>query len=199
VTPPNPQALHTHLSGLFVDLPAAECAALVGLARPLNLVRDAPLLRVGTRWSEVFWLEGGALRLYFLDAEGGESNKNFYTEGAMLWPITPTLQAEPVGFFIAALEPSVVWRLPLADWQSALAALPSWAELQTKTLGRLLDDKMRREQTFLQLSARARYEQLLLTHPEWSQRLALRHLASYLGMTDVSLSRLRAELGLITR
>jgi hypothetical protein len=69
--------------------------------------------------------------------------------------------------------------------------------LEHSTLCALLDGKMQREQEFLQLSARQRYELLLRQHPAWAERLPLRHLASFLGMTDVTLSRVRAELGLI--
>lgn len=61
----------------------------------------------------------------------------------------------------------------------------------------LLDGKMQREQEFLQLSARQRYARLLEQHPLCAERIALKHLASYLGVTDVSLSRLRSEMGLI--
>ena len=71
------------------------------------------------------------------------------------------------------------------------------AALEHRVLCALLDGKMQREQEFLQLSARQRYASLLEQHPEWADRIALKHLASYLGVTDVSLSRLRSEMGLI--
>lgn len=199
VNTPDPQPLGNLLAQLFTDLPAGQRNALLSHAQPLTLRRDAQLLTAGSHWRDIFWLEQGALRMYFLDLQGAESNKNFYTEGALLWPITPTLRDEPIGFFIAALEPTQVWRMPFQAWQQTLVALPSWASLQTATLSLLLEDKMRREQAFLHCNARERYQQLLEARPQWADRIALRHLASYLGMTDVSLSRLRAELGLIPR
>ena len=45
-----------------------------------------------------------------------------------------------------------------------------------------------------QCSATERYQHLLATHPTWARRLPLRHLASWLGITDVALSRLRRRL-----
>ena len=54
-------------------------------------------------------------------------------------------------------------------------------------------------QAFLQQDAQQRCQSLLDEHPAWSGRIPLRHLASYLAMTDVSLSRLRAGMGLIAR
>ena len=164
------------------------------------LERGQPLLRAGEHWRHLWWVERGALRLYYLDRDGAESNKNFFLDGALCWPITPTLRQQPVMFHVEPMEDSVVWALPLPTHPSD--PLPSagwapWAALEHRVLCALLDGKMQREQEFLQLSARQRYASLLEQHPEWADRIALKHLASYLGVTDVSLSRLRSEMGLI--
>lgn len=180
-----------------LSLLPATAAALCATARASSLVRGQELLRANERWQHLWWIERGALRLYYIDRDGSESNKNFFVEDAMIWPITPTLRERPVGFFVDALEDSVVWALPIDALTQALAGHAPWAELQHRTLGALLDDKMQREQAFLQTSARQRYEVLLRDHPTWADRIALKHLASYLGVTDVSLSRIRAEMGLI--
>jgi CRP-like cAMP-binding protein len=171
--------------------------ALIAAARPTTLARGQSLLRAGERWSNLLWVERGALRLYYIDRDGAESNKNFFLTDALVWPITPKLRDLPVGFFVDALEDSRVWALPIAPLMYALANHAAWADVQQHTLCALLDDKMQREQAFLQTSARQRYEALLCDHPAWVERIALKHLASYLGITDVSLSRLRSEMGLI--
>ncbi|MCO5110222.1 MAG: Crp/Fnr family transcriptional regulator [Burkholderiaceae bacterium] len=162
------------------------------------LPRGQPLLRAGQRWQHLWWVEHGALRLYYLDRDGAESNKNFFLDGAMLWPITPTLHQQPVMFHVEPMEDSVVWALHLPIGQAHPAAhWPAWTALEHRALCALLDGKMQREQEFLQLSARQRYARLMDQHPQWAERIALKHLASYLGVTDVSLSRLRSEMGLI--
>jgi CRP-like cAMP-binding protein len=163
----------------------------------LTVARNQCLLRAGDRWSHMWWVARGALRLYYLDRDGAAANKNFFLDNAFFWPVTPPLRERPVGFFVEALEDSQVWALPYAPLAEALDGHAAWATLQHSTLCALLDDKMQREQAFLQSDARARYEALLRDHPAWAGRIALKHLASYLGMTDVSLSRLRARMGLI--
>lgn len=135
--------------------------------------------------------------MYYLDVDGVERNKNFHLDGSWLWPLTPRMRNEPSAFFMAALETTRVWALPMAVLTPVVHRLPSWAALQEHALAHLLDDKMQREQDFLQLDARGRYAALLQRHPHWASRIPLRHLASFLGMTDVSLSRLRAKVGLI--
>ncbi|MGJ7497103.1 Crp/Fnr family transcriptional regulator [Variovorax sp. RT4R15] len=187
----------TALAARFGDMAASDIAALAAHGRCVTLARNQTLLAAGTFWREAFWVERGLLRLYYIDRDGREANKNFHAEDAFLWPVTEWLRRAPAAFFMAALEPSRVWCLPFAALDAAAAPLPSWTALQLRALSGLLEDKMRREQNFLQCTARERYEALLRERPEWTNRIALRHLASYLGMTDVSLSRLRAEMGLI--
>lgn len=187
------------LAQRFPELTSDGAEKLAATARSKTLKRDEPLLQAGEFWRDAFWVERGALRLFYIDSEGAESNKNFHLDGALIWPVARFLRDEPVSFFVTALEPATVHCLPHASLVQTVGALPSWNTLQLMALGMLVEDKMRREQTFLQCTARQRYEALLQTRPEWANRIPLRHLASYLGMTDVSLSRLRAEMGLITR
>lgn len=198
-TPDLPATRDTTLASALASRLGPLPDALLSLctaARPAAIARGQLLLRAGERWQHLWWLERGALRLYYIDREGDESNKNFFLDDTLFWPITSTLRNEPVGFFVDALEDSVVWALAIDALMPALAGHVGWADVQQRTLAALLDDKMRREQAFLQASARQRYEALLREHPAWADRIALKQLASYLGVTDVTLSRLRADMGL---
>lgn len=185
--------LTDHLHHLLGHLPDAACAVL-DQTRLLAPHPGEPLLRAGERWQHLWWIESGCFRLYYLDRKGQASNKNFHLDGAMLWPLTPDLVARPVDFWVEALEPARVWSVPWAAWRKAIGEEPSWRALEHTTLTALLQDKMRREQAFLQCSATERYQSLLNDRPEWVTRIPLRHLASYLGMTDVALSRIRRRL-----
>ena len=100
-------------------------------------------------------------------------------------------------FHVEPLEPTIAWSLELpAHGSGAVADWPAWSALENATVCQLLDDKMQREHSFLHASAHERYALLLTTRPDWAARIPLRHLASYLGITDVSLSRIRSRMGL---
>lgn len=183
----------------LLGAPPAPVEAWWSSAQRLTLQRGQALLQAGDRWQHLWWVERGAFRLFYLDSEGAESNKNFFLEGAMLWPLTPGLRQAPAMFHVEPLEDNtVVWALPMpADGDAPALSWDRWVQLEHRTLCALLDGKMQREQDFLQLSARQRYEQLVQQRPAWAARIPLRHLASFLGMTDVTLSRVRSEMGLI--
>jgi hypothetical protein len=69
-----------------------------------------------------------------------------------------------------------------------------WEPLRAELRGRLLDQKLRREHDLLTLNGSSRYRQLCEDSPQLAARIPLVHLASYLGLTDVSLSRIRRRL-----
>ncbi|MDT7838479.1 Crp/Fnr family transcriptional regulator [Aquabacterium sp. OR-4] len=196
MTTPLATPLQQHLHTLLGELPAAP-QAVAAAARPIQCAAGTPLLRAGEHWTCLYWVARGGLRLYYLDRQGQASNKNFFLDGALLWPLTPTLATQAVDFWIEAVEPTQLWAVPAAAWQQACTEAPgwpAWQALERRTLAALLDDKMRREQQFLQCTATQRYQALCAQRPEWLSRLPLRHLASYLGITDVALSRIRRRL-----
>jgi CRP-like cAMP-binding protein len=184
------------LSALFETLgPLPETVRdVLASSRIVVASTGEPLLHAGNRWSSLFWVQSGVLSLYYLDRQGESTNKNFFIDGALLWPLTARLAEQPADFWIEAITPSRIWAVPWAKWQTACADWPVWQGLERRTLAALLDDKMRREQQFLQLSATERYQDLCGRHPEWLSRIPLRQLASYLGITDVALSRIRRRL-----
>lgn len=190
---PQSHPLLDHLRNSLGPLPSAV-NDLCRHARPAALTKGEALLQQGDRWQHLWWLEQGALRLYYLDRDGRAANKNFYLDRAMVWPITPALRELPVHFYVEALEHSRVWALPWNDWSAAVAGCASWRALEHQVLTALLQDKMAREHTFLQLTATERYRALQAEHPDWLARIPLRQLASWLGITDVALSRIRRRL-----
>jgi CRP-like cAMP-binding protein len=185
--------LQSFLASTLGPLPE-RAAAVVASSCAMQIGGGDALLHAGDRWSSLFWLESGVLRLYYLDRQGRSANKNFYLDGAMLWPLSPALAERPVDFWIEAVTPARVWPLPWTAWQAACANCVAWQALERHTLASLLDDKMQREQQFLQRSASQRYQDLCAHRPAWLARIPLRHLASYLGITDVALSRIRRRL-----
>ena len=76
-------------------------------------------------------------------------------------------------------------------WRTGLDEHGLWRELQAELLARLLTGKLQREHDLLALDGRQRYQAFGQRFPGLAGRVPLKHLASFLWMTDVSLSRLR--------
>ncbi len=177
-----------HIDNQYLDTAAQRLAPLF---HPVQAPARTPLLRQGEVWQRTFLIQTGLIRMHFVDRDGHEFNKNFFSEGSLICPIAPAMWVEPSLFGIHTIEPTRVWVADAAQWRATLHAEGLWREVQCELLARLLTGKLQREHDLLALDGRARYRAFGQRFPDLAGRVPLKHLASFLGLTDVSLSRLR--------
>lgn len=175
-------------------LSAETLALLTPLFRLKHYKRGDALLRQNEHWQQVYLIETGLIRLCFLRPDGKEFNKNFYREAQLICPLTPNMQQQASLFGISCIENCSLWQCSAEQFISLLKSQQAWTELQSHFLSKLLDHKLQREHDLLSLAAKERYQIFCEREPALAERVPLVQLASYLGMTDVSLSRLRNEL-----
>lgn len=174
-------------------VPLGDGALLAGLehSRPTSLTRGEHLLRAGDQARHVFVVVEGLVREYYVLSDGRERTKSFVVESQVAGSLPDLLSGESSRANIVA---EVASRILVVDY-TALRALherfPRWAELEAEATRRLLLTKTEREYELLALDAEARYESFRSRFPGVEQRVAARHVASYLGITPVHLSRLR--------
>lgn len=158
-----------------------------------RLARGAVLLASGAPMDRAWFVERGLLRSCFTDAGGRERNRGFHPEGH--WAGAPPAQlAQPAPFAIEAVEDSTVAELPhalLLQWQ---ARHPAVQAVLIDALATSMATLARREATLLMHSAEQRYRAFTEAEPALAQRLPLHQIASYLGITNVALSRIRRRL-----
>ncbi len=157
-----------------------------------QLKRGDCLLRAGEVAPALWLVEAGLLRGHFLDADGRERIHAFYPE--LQWLGLPGA-AQPSPYTLEALERSqlvVLTPAELRDWQ---AQWPGIGELLWQALAVQVRRLTERQQQWLMLDASARYLGFLRDEPSLARRLKLKDVASYLGLTNVALSRIRRRLG----
>lgn len=180
---------------LLAALPWITADVVVPLARCFvrdEWDKDSFLLQQGERFTQVLLVEAGVLRLFFTQADGREFNKNFFAAGSLVLPMTGRMASAPSLFGIATLQKAVVWAAPLATFKKTLVDADLWHTVQRKLLAGMVDQKLQREHDLLALSGSERYRKFCLEHPNFSHRIPVGQLASYLGLTSVSLSRIRS-------
>ncbi|MEM9256438.1 MAG: Crp/Fnr family transcriptional regulator [Pseudomonadota bacterium] len=152
------------------------------------------LLESGEFSDTLYLLDKGLVRLYYLTPEGRERNKAFYRAGDVTGPLSAALTGSPAPFSIQALEPVEAIGFRFADLHEAAAKDTAVARLYSEALAQAFIRNEQREAVLLTLSAEQRYRWLLDHEPDLPQRVAQYHLASYLGIDPVSLSRLKGKL-----
>ncbi|MCB2027663.1 MAG: Crp/Fnr family transcriptional regulator [Rhodoferax sp.] len=158
-----------------------------------TLRRGQCVLRQGDIWDTATVIHSGLLRMVFTRRDGREFNKSFHREAMLVCPITDAMAQQPSLFSIIAVEPCVLLQAPAARLRAALAACDAWEPLRSALLERLLTRKLEREYNLLAMDGRSRYAHFRRTEPELAARVPLAQLATYLGITDVSLSRIRRD------
>jgi CRP-like cAMP-binding protein len=173
---------------------AAEIAVVERYVSPATFEANAHLLEAGDIADSVFYLCSGLVRFYYLAQDGKEHNKSFVTEGQFAGALQLSNDPRPSRFYIQALEPVQALAISLDALNRLYAQSLAWANIGRLYMESIAVRKARREAQFLLDSAEERYCHFLTTQPELAEKLPLYHIASYLGITDVALSRIRRRI-----
>lgn len=174
--------------------PAAR-AALVGLLQVRELSRGEYLLRSGERARVTGILLSGLLREHFVTPRGVERTKAFILPMQLTGSLADLLSTEPARAFIVAERPSRLVVAPYAQIRALESRFDDFRGHGQRVAERLVLAKAEREYELLCLDAEERYAAFLARYPELDGQVADLHVASYLGMTPVHLSRLRRRRG----
>ena len=145
-----------------------------------------------------WWVEQGLLRSYYLDEHGVESNRGFHSEGEWVGHGLPPVDSVSE-YHIDALEPSTLVVLHYAQLRALLADLPGLGAFAARgakqpALGPgTAGGQSAGPHPCPALPALSRQ------HAHLQDRIPLHHVARYLGISNVSLSRIRARLGLLAK
>lgn len=152
------------------------------------------LLREGQLSNEYFILADGFIRAFSFSTEGNEVTTAFYL------PIQPVF--EVASFFgrthskenLQALTLSKGWAISFTQLNQLFHARPEFREFGRNILVKGFASLKIRMLSMITETAEQRYAALLQANPEIFQHAPLKHIASYLGITDTSLSRIRKEM-----
>lgn len=148
------------------------------------------LLKEGEVAGKLYWIEKGCLRLFFYD-EGKEITFQFFFEGDFVASFDSLYQRTPSLFYLESIEPTEVRVIERDDFYDLIEHNPS---LRQRYEEKLIDRFHTYQQLFLSRiknTPRQRYEELLREHPDIIRRVPQHYIASFLGITSVSLSRIR--------
>ena len=153
------------------------------------------LLRNGQIAKEIYFVAKGALRAFITDTEGNIYNKNIFLEGDLAGSTASLIQQNPSYFAIEALENSIIININYKKYRELIFQKDDLKNFYIAYLEKnWVIEKEQREISIVMENATERYLDLLAKHPDISQRIALLHIASHLGITPTQLSRIRKTL-----
>ncbi len=180
--------------GALATIPADALAAMLRLFWPQRLAAGDTFVAVGERATTVGFIERGLLEIAYLDAQGNERTQGFCTAGSLVGAYQALLSGAPSDVAITALEPTTLLIASYDDYQRAAAQHPCWSTVAQRVAEQLYAKKVQRERALLLEDAATRYQTFLAAEPALAARLKQHQIAAYLGITAVSLSRIRAQI-----
>lgn len=156
----------------------------------LSIPSKTVLLEEGKVARKLYFVRKGCLRLFFYNA-GKDITFQFFFEGDFVASFDSLYKRTPSLFFLESIEPTEVQVIKRDDFFNFIEHNPS---LRQQYEEKLIDRFHAYQQLFLSRirnTPQQRYEELLKEYPNIIKRVPQHYIASYLGITPVSLSRIR--------
>ncbi len=179
-----------------ISLDEESFALLRNIFKPKILKKDMFFLQEGEKSTEIRFIIKGVFRSYYVDKTGNDITKYFYAEGATLFSYAAYLSQKESAYYIQALEDSEILVAKISDFEKIVEGNYQLLLFYKKMIDNALVVKEEHASSFKLLNSVERYKQFLAAYPGLEKRLKQCHLASYLGITPVSLSRIRKKLNL---
>ncbi len=150
-------------------------------------------LKAGKVSNDYLFLVEGFMRAYTIDTEGNEVSTYFYPKNRVVLEVTSFFMRTSSMESIQALSDCKAFHLTFDQLNNLFHTLPEFREFGRKILVKEFSSYKQRTLSLINKTAEERYTELIATNPEIFKFAQLKHIASYLGITDTSLSRIRRE------
>lgn len=152
------------------------------------------LLRQGEKCKHSFFVESGLLKQYTIDEKGKEHIIQFAPEKWFISDRESVYFDNPSNYFIQAIEDTKVFVLDELFFQELSLSHPNFLDYNNRLLHNHIRHLQKRITQLLSATAEQRYLDFIQVYPDISLRVPQTMIASYLGITPESLSRVRKEL-----
>ncbi len=176
-----------HLNQQQIDLIASK-----GVIRKIK--KDAYYQEAGKIPREIIFLTEGIFRVCYYNHKGDEITKYFIDENRFIVDINSYNQHIPSSEYIQAITDGQYIALSKEAMKELSMTIISWDGIISKITSKALAEKVDRISTMMSEDATERYLNFFQRFPNMANRIPLSYLASYLGITQSSLSRIRKNI-----
>ncbi len=196
----NPKNIHLMISKaleICYDFPfflPEELQEIFNAHEKISFQKGDLILQEGKTANEYYILEKGLARSFVTDFNGNDVTTNFFVENEIIIEVSSLFHRIPTQENIVCITDCECWKFDFETFQELFHKIPNLREWGRAWMSQQLFIGKRRSVEMFTLSATKRYLNLLEQKPFVIQFAPLKQIASYLGITDTSLSRIRKEL-----
>lgn len=178
----------------IVTLDDSLWSAWHAITKPVTIAAGEQVLSAGDKQSHFYIIKQGVVRFFYISPNGKEWNKAFFKEGDPIGSLSAYLAESPSQFTVEALEPCTLYKIAIDDFDQLIRNNPKIMNFINNLTRKLFTRNEQREGILLTGDAETRYQWLIAYEPWLIERhIPQYHIASYLSMDAVSLSRLKRK------
>jgi len=166
---------------------------IVSKFTPMTIAKNSYILEAGKVCSESHFIESGIMRSYTFDVENNEVTTMFHLKNTFASDLLSFFERSRSKEYIQALTDCETWYIAHEDMQTLFHTVPEFREYGRLNIVNQYAALKTRMLSMLQETAEQRYSHLIESNPDIFQHVPLKYIASYLGIADTSLSRIRKE------
>jgi CRP-like cAMP-binding protein len=161
--------------------------------KPKTVKRNTILLSEGEICKEFYFVNKGCIRTYYLTKSGHEKTRYIAFESSFATSISSFISKQPSFEFVDTLEDSELFVISHDHFYQLVSDIPQWEKFYMTLLEMAYIYQNKKIENLVTLSAKQRFDILLKENPIYIQRLSNRVLASYLDITQETLSRIKSK------
>lgn len=176
-----------------INIPIGLIDKFSSVVSEIKIKKGNTLIRIGEKSNYLFFVVSGILRDYYIDDDGNDITRFISQEGGICGGDS-LISDEPSIICTETLENCILMRCPVLDFKKIIENDSDGIKLYVWLLESSLAYKIHRENSFLVKNATERYIDFKFENPGIEKLISQKYIASYLGITPESLSRIRRAL-----
>jgi CRP-like cAMP-binding protein len=186
--------LITNYLKLFKSITPQHILQLYKISEKKEIAEMAYWIKPGEQSSKIAYIEKGLIRVFSIDDSGNEITILVRCENQFITSYDKILFDKVTRFYYQAIEPTTLIMADYDKIQTTLKDNPQLEKARSYFLRKMLGESILRVETFILLSPEKRYEKFISENSNLYQRIPDKYIASMLGITPVSLSRIKKRL-----
>ena len=178
----------------FVEVSEDSFRELEHISEFKKLEAGTQIVKLGEVPSKMYLLRTGIIRCYLSTESGKEFNKSFYLPTSFVASLTALISEKPSIFVFETITECKLYEIDYSMFMKLCRSKPKVNELYARVLEAVYIKYEKRLVELISLDATKRYKELQSQIPEVDKLIPQYHIASYLGITPVQLSRIRKKL-----
>jgi CRP-like cAMP-binding protein len=186
------QLLEQGILNYFGSIPSEDLQKITTYFQKVTIPKDSYFLKAGQQAQQLCFIESGYLRIY-VETRQKEVTQWISGETSFVTELSSFLFDSPSRWHIQALQETTIYVISKTDYKNLAIHIPTWTTLEKLFIVRCFTFLEDRIFSHLSMTAEERYHFFFTHHRAMFHQVPLQHIASLLGMTPETFSRIRRK------